>query len=249
MTKIAAFGTLLKRGICQVETAVIVGTITGSGNATFTLTMAGMIGSPIATSVAVLNGDLPSVTARKAKAEMDLNANITAKVELSISGDNLAVRALIGVANDATMNLAYTNGTCTGLTPDATSTDTTAGVAVVTVASVKSIGGPGLALDNEDVTTHDQSTSFEEVVPTILRSGEVSIELVYDPNDATHKASTAGFIDDVEAKILAFFQIIFPGPYTWGFQGYAVGFEPSSSVDGALTASATIKITGQPTLV
>lgn len=54
MTKYDAFGITLGQGTCQVETAVIVGTITGDGNATFTLTKAGMTGSPIATSVAVL---------------------------------------------------------------------------------------------------------------------------------------------------------------------------------------------------
>jgi hypothetical protein len=34
----------------------------------------------------------------------------------------------LGGANDATLNIAFTNGTCTGLTPNATSANTTAGV-------------------------------------------------------------------------------------------------------------------------
>jgi hypothetical protein len=40
------------------------------------------------------------------------------------------------------------------------------------VANVTNIGGPSLALDVEDVTSHESTGGWEEVVATILRTGE-----------------------------------------------------------------------------
>jgi hypothetical protein len=248
MGKSSAFGTVFKMGIRQVDTGTVVGTITGSGNATVITTAAGMTGSPITTSVAVLNGDTPDTVATKIRAALALVANITAWLEIGGSGAEVVLTRLIAAANDATLNVNIANGTCTGLTAAATSANTTAGVDYANVAYVQSMGGPGLALDTEDVTTHDQATAWEETVGTVLRSGEISLDLVYDPNETTH-AATSGLIARLKNKTFAAFQVVFPGPYTWSFLGYATGFEPSEPHDEALTATATIKISGQPTLV
>ena len=115
-------------GVAQVETTPIVGNITGDGNATFTITGAGITGSPVAISVPVLNGDTPTVTAAKAAVVVNANAAVSALYVASSSVANFLLTAIKSAANDATLNIAYTNGTCTGLTPDATSDDTTAGV-------------------------------------------------------------------------------------------------------------------------
>lgn len=115
-------------GVAQVETAVIVGTITGSGNATFTITSAIVTGSPLAVSVVVLVDDTPTQVAAKAVTTLNANAAVSAHFTASSNAENLILTAKKSAANDATLNIAYTNGTCTGLTPDATSNDTTAGV-------------------------------------------------------------------------------------------------------------------------
>jgi hypothetical protein len=248
MGKSAAFGTQFKMGTRQVETATVVGTITGSGNATVVTTAAGMTGSPITTSVAVLNGDTPDTVATKIRAALALDANITARFEIGGSGALITLTRLVAAANDATLNLSTANGTSTGLTTSATSANTTAGVDYSAIANVTNIGGPGLALDTEDVTTHDQTAAWEEVVGTILRSGEVSLDIVYDPNAATHAAS-AGLLYKLQNKADAAWQLIFPGPYTWSLLGKVTGFEPGAPVDGALTAAVKIKLSGVPTLV
>lgn len=251
MTKYDAFGITLGQGTCQVETAVIVGTITGDGNATFTLTKAGMTGSPIATSVAVLTGDDPTAVATKAAAAMNLVANITAVCTVVADGINVVVTAKTAAANDATFNLAYTNDTCTGLTPDATSTDTLAGEDYANIAQVTNISGPGLAADTEDVTTHDSTGAFEEVIVSILRSGEMKLDLVYDPVDNTHdKAGSLGLLYRQENKKLSAYKITFPDTAgtIWYFNAYVTGFEPGAPADGALTAAATLKLHGAPVL-
>lgn len=118
-------------------------------------------------------------------------------------------------------------------------------------ANVKSISGPGLSLDTEDVTTHDQATSWEEVVGTILRSGEVSMDLVYDPADATHKYAAGGLIYDMVQKTIIAFTLVFPdtGATTWTFNALITGFEPSGDIGGALVGTAKFKLSGAPTLV
>lgn len=120
-----------------------------------------------------------------------------------------------------------------------------------TIAQVKSISGPGLSLDTEDVTSHDSTGGWEEVVGTILRSGEVSFEIVYDPNAATHKYAVGGLLSDLVLKTAVSYTLVFPSvaTVTWTFNAFVVGFEPGAPADGALTASVTLKITGQPTLV
>lgn len=115
-------------GVAQVETATVAGTVTGDGNATFTITSALVTGSPLAVSVPVLNGDTATTVATKAAAVLNANAAVLAHYIATTNGADLILTARKAAANDATLNIAFTNGTNTGLTPNATSTNTTAGV-------------------------------------------------------------------------------------------------------------------------
>ena len=247
MAKYAAFNAQLNAGTSQVETATVVITSVTAGNADFILAASGMAGTPITTVVALLTGDSADTVSTKAVAAMNLDAAITALFSVVAHGPDIVITKLVAAANDATLNLAYADGTSGGLTDDATSTDTTAGAAQVEIAGVTNIGGPSLALDTEDVTTHDSTSAFEEVVATILRTGEVSLDIVYDPAGGTHDATT-GLVYRMENQVKTFFDLIFLSTYNWTFSGYVTGFEPSTPVDGALTATVTIKIDGVPTL-
>jgi phage tail sheath gpL-like len=116
-------------GVYQAETAVIVGTITLAGNASIVLTAAGMTGSPITLPVATADEDTAAEVATKIRAALQANAVIAAYFTISGAGANVLLTRKESRANDATLNLAYDNDTCEGLTPDATSDNTTAGVA------------------------------------------------------------------------------------------------------------------------
>ena len=117
------------------------------------------------------------------------------------------------------------------------------------VANIRSIGGPGLSLDTEDVTTHDSTSAWEEVVATILRTGEMTLGIIYDPVEGTHDATT-GLVYQLENKLLTNYQIIFPDAAAteWDFASYVTGFEPTEPHDGALTADVKMKLSGAPTL-
>jgi len=122
----------------------------------------------------------------------------------------------------------------------------------VEIAGVTSITGPGLSLETVDVTSHDQTEAWEEVVATILRSGEITLDIIYDPNAATHKNLDGGLLYDLAQRTKELtYTLVFPGAVTWTFdQGvYVTGFEPTGEIGGALTASVKFKLTGKPTLV
>jgi predicted secreted protein len=122
------------------------------------------------------------------------------------------------------------------------------GETLAAVAYIQSLSGPGLSLDTEDVTTHDSTSAWEEVVATILRSGELSLDIVYDPNANSHDGTDGGLVEMLANGNPVGFSIVFPGAVTWSFAACVTGFEPSSPHDGALTAAVKLKLTGVPIL-
>ncbi len=121
--------------------------------------------------------------------------------------------------------------------------------AFTTIAEVVSFSGPGLALDTEDVTNHQSPGGWEESIGTILRSGEITLEINYVPTSPTHDAAT-GLLAKMAARSVDNYKMIFPdtGSTTWSFAALVTGFEPDAPHDGKLAASVTLKPTGQMTL-
>lgn len=113
----------------QVETATVVGTITGSGNATVVITAAGMPNSPKTISVAVLNLDTASQVATKIRTALNADTDVSNFFTIGGSGADVTLTTRTARANDTTLNMSTANGTCTGLTAAPTSANTTAGVA------------------------------------------------------------------------------------------------------------------------
>ncbi len=115
--------------VAQAETATVVGTITTTGNATFTVTAANSpaLAAGKAISVGVVELDDAAAVAGKARTVLGADGDVAAFFTVGGAGADVILTALATAANDTTMNLAYIDGTCVGLTADATSTDTTAG--------------------------------------------------------------------------------------------------------------------------
>jgi len=127
-------------GTAQVETANAAGTTSGAGNVSVTFTAAAVTGSPITVSVAVASGDTASTWAAKVRTALSLNTAISSVYTISGTGTSivatripLVIRAdcpSSNYANDSTLNIALANGSPSpGITPAATSANTTAGVA------------------------------------------------------------------------------------------------------------------------
>lgn len=114
----------------QVETATVVGTITGAGNVAATIRAAGLTGSPLVKNVAVLNGDSAAVVAGKIRAALAADATISGFFTVSGTGTAVVLTKKQAAANDGTLNIALANGTSTGLTAAPTSANTRTGVAM-----------------------------------------------------------------------------------------------------------------------
>ncbi len=119
----------------------------------------------------------------------------------------------------------------------------------VTIAEVLDIAGPELGLDTAETTSHDSPGSYEEWVGTILRTGNVSFDVNFLPTDAT-QSFAAGLILDQANKTLRNFKLIFTdvGATTWSFAALVTLFTPAAPVADKLSASVTLKLSGQPTL-
>ena len=123
---------------------------------------------------------------------------------------------------------------------------TLTGAGGAAIVNVTNISGPSLGLDTEDVTAHDSVGGWEEVIPTILRSGEVTLDINYSPAAATHKNAALGLLNMLINRTLTAWTI--GGPMgAWTFSAYVTKFEPSAPFEGKLTASVSMKITGAVT--
>lgn len=114
-------------GIAQVETATVVGTITTAGNAVVTITAAGMTGSPKTINVPVSLADSASVVAQKIRENLVADTAVNALFIVGGTGTEITLTRKIAAANDSTLNISITNGTCAGLTDAPTSESTTTG--------------------------------------------------------------------------------------------------------------------------
>jgi len=226
---IAAFSTKLMSGQRQVETATVVcptGAITTGGDIEATMTSAILGGGTEVVTVAVLLGDTTAQVAQKIVAALNLNADFLAHFVATFDGVDVITTAILPAANEVAQNLALAVvGPCAGMTAAPTSADTFDGIAYTEIANAGNFTGPALSVDVVDVTSHDSTSGFEEVVPTILRTGELRMDINYEPDDATHDATT-GILFRYLNSILGAYQLRFPdaGHTEFTFNAYVTSF-------------------------
>jgi predicted secreted protein len=115
------------------------------------------------------------------------------------------------------------------------------------IAEVINITGPGLARESVDVTSRDSLEQWREFIPALKDAGEVTITMNFLPGNTTQNLS--GLLGQFNADTIRDYQIVFPGGSpTWTFRGFLTAFEPDNPMDTQMSASATFKITGKPTL-
>lgn len=127
------------------------------------------------------------------------------------------------------------------------------GTVYTAIPGVQDIKALPLSTDIHDITNQSSTGGYEEVIPTIQRSGETSFPMIFDPADATQDDLT-GLQYLRNNKILSNFRLTVTTPNTGAtfgkklnFTGYVVGFDITAPVNGVMTADTKIKVTGQPT--
>ncbi|TDQ63571.1 tail tube protein [Maritalea mobilis] len=109
------------------------------------------------------------------------------------------------------------------------------------VAEVTNITPPGYSRDAIDVTHMKSDDQFREYIAGLMDAGEVQIELNYVPSasDVLIAALTGGKGN---------FQITLPNSITFTFAAICTAYTPAVPNDDKLSASATFKVSGKPTL-
>ncbi len=115
-----------------------------------------------------------------------------------------------------------------------------------TIAELTDISGPSMEADELDVTSHDSPNGYREYIQGLKDAGEVTIEGNFLPANATQ----GNLLSDYESGDVVNYQLVFPNSdsTTWGFAAFVTAFEPAAGVEDVLTFTATLKLTGQPTL-
>jgi len=110
-----------------------------------------------------------------------------------------------------------------------------------TVANVKSWSGPSTENPEIDVTT--LLSTAKEFVGGLVDFGELTMELNFDPNNATHQQLFA----DMEASppTVTGWRITFVSPtinFTWS--AFVKSFSISGEVDGVIAGSLSLRLSG-----
>lgn len=117
------------------------------------------------------------------------------------------------------------------------------------ILQVRSISGPNITAETADVTT--LGDAWRKHKATINDSGELTVVVLFDPDDTTHTTFRALFANQVdsaqavsttpESWVLTFTDAT---PATATFSGIATGLEIGSmEVGGVIEATLTIKLT------
>ncbi len=112
------------------------------------------------------------------------------------------------------------------------------------IARIRSITPPGVTADMADATVLGSDGGVEEKQPTILRLGDATLNVLFEPDDEDQKA----FLERLVNRELVTCRIVYPdGDNYLEFKAYIAGFEPGEiTTDGLLEATITLAATAKP---
>lgn len=121
--------------------------------------------------------------------------------------------------------------------------------AFTTVSEVLSISGPTLKADLIDVTNHSSPSRFREYIQGLKDGGELTFDINYQPNNATHNNAT-GVLGDWNTGVQRNYRLRFPvtPAVDWTVRVIVTNFETGLPVDAQIKASVTLKVVTAPTL-
>lgn len=115
------------------------------------------------------------------------------------------------------------------------------------IPSVGTITGPSDEFEEIDVTTHDSPGGSRELVAGLRDFGELSFEIMWDPEDPLH----ARLASDAEARKVRTYHLVLPNTAqsTFTFEAFVKGRPGELPVDGVAKQNITLRITGAFTKV
>lgn len=137
----------------------------------------------------------------------------------------------------AAFGMVVSFGTATGTTTSATLTN---------VTNISGLDGETEVID---VTSHDSSSAYREKVASFIDAGQVQLEANFNPNEATHRATTGGILYLRDQRTIVPWKLTFPGSPTHSvtFQGFVKSAPIDLPFDDKMTMSPVIEVTGSAT--
>ena len=113
------------------------------------------------------------------------------------------------------------------------------------IAKLTVVGIPERTRDQKDVTNHDSTNNYEEILMTIKRTPEVNYSGYCDPSDTDGQN---GLSSDYENGTLQSFNITTPQGFCMTFNAYVTRLKYGDApVDDGLPISFSLKASGPPT--
>lgn len=113
-----------------------------------------------------------------------------------------------------------------------------------TIGGVRNIDGPGGDVEVRDATSHDSPNRAREKRPGFTDYGDVSFDLLYDPQDAGHMALIAA-AGDGELHNFRIVDVDDDASVT-SFTGFVKTFRAARPYNDMLSARVSIEVTGAP---
>lgn len=117
--------------------------------------------------------------------------------------------------------------------------------ATVALAGISNLPPPAFSREKIDVTHTESPDGFKEYIPGMSDPGDVTLDLNWVAGNATDDY----FLELQSEKAARLFEILFTQVTpnrTCTFRGFLTGYEPGVPVDGKMTATVTLAVTGKP---
>jgi predicted secreted protein len=113
------------------------------------------------------------------------------------------------------------------------------------IAGITGITPPDFSRDTQNANLLNGEDGWERVVATIKRSGEIQLNLEFDPAGE----SEASLLTDFESGETKNYQIVFPDDTTWQLPAVVTGFQVGElTAENLMTATVRLKVNGKPNL-
>lgn len=109
------------------------------------------------------------------------------------------------------------------------------------VAQLKRVRVPDVTTDEWDATTHGSVKGFEEMIPTIHRTGVMQLTVVFDNEEESH----VRWAQDQEDRVYRNRIVEFPNGTRFRFSGWIKRTGHPSELTEGLQMEADIRITGR----
>lgn len=127
-----------------------------------------------------------------------------------------------------------------------TTTGTTTSASLANVTNISGLDGETEVID---VTSHDSASAYREKVASFLDAGTVTLTVNFDPNSATHRATTGGVLYLRDQRTIVPWEIKFPGTpvHKVAFQGFVKSAPFELPFDDKQGMTVNIEATGSAT--